>query len=361
MKTAKDQLTNLNFPYPLLIAGPCSAETEDQVMATAHQIMKYVPQATIFRAGIWKPRTRPGSFEGVGAAGLPWLQRVKKETGLLTAVEVANKEHVELSLQADVDIFWIGARSTVSPFIVQEIAETLRGTDKIVFVKNPVSPDLSLWLGAVERLEHEGIKKVLAIHRGFSSYVKTQYRNNPEWQIALDLKQQRPDLPLILDPSHMGGKRELLFDLCQTAYDLSYDGLMIETHITPDNAWSDAEQQVTPEVLATMLNKLEIKNSEVYKKEFQSALLSLRTQIDEIDSQIMVTLANRMKISEKIGDLKLQNNVSILQAERWKEVLKKMKMVASEQGLSEGFVEEIFKAIHQESIEHQVSIKSGKQ
>lgn len=353
MKTSEDRLAALGFSTPLLISGPCSAETEEQVLETAHQLIAHVPQTRVFRAGLWKPRTRPGSFEGIGELGLPWLQRVKEETGMLTAVEVANQKHVELSLQAGIDILWIGARSTVSPFIVQEIADALQGTDTTVLIKNPVSPDLSLWLGALERIENAGIRNIIMVHRGFSSYIKTKYRNNPEWQIALDLQQLRPDLPLLLDPSHMGGKRALLFDLCQTAYDLKYDGLMVESHITPQAAWSDAEQQLTPQALGGMLQRLQQKKPIVDRPEFQTTLTALRTQIDEIDAQLFISLGNRMKIAEKIGRLKQQNQVSIIQTERWKEVLLQMKQVAQEQGLTESFVEEIFKAIHQESIEHQ--------
>lgn len=353
MKTSEERLADLGFSSPLLISGPCSAETEEQLLETAHQLVTHVSQTQVFRAGLWKPRTRPGSFEGIGEVGLPWLQRVKQETGMLTAVEVANQKHVELSLKAGVDILWIGARSTVSPFIVQEIADALQGTDTTVLIKNPVSPDLSLWLGAVERIENAGIRKIMMVHRGFSSYIKTKYRNNPEWQIALNLQQLRPDLPLLLDPSHMGGKRELLFDLCQTAYDLKYDGLMVESHITPHTAWSDAEQQLTPQALGEMLRQLKQKRSVVDQQEFQTTLTALRTQIDEIDAQLFISLGNRMKIAEKIGHLKQLNQVSIIQTERWNEVLQQMKQVAVKQGLNESFVEEIFKAIHQESIEHQ--------
>ena len=230
--------------HPLVIAGPCSAETEEQLLKIAHQLKD--TDTSVLRAGIWKPRTRPGNFEGVGALGLKWLQKAKQETGLLTTTEVANANHVDLALKHDVDILWIGARTTVSPFIVQEIADAVKGTDKIVLVKNPVNPDLALWLGAVERFYTAGITKLGVIHRGFSTYEKTRYRNNPEWQIPIDLQNTFPDLPLILDPSHIAGRRDIIFDLCQTALDLNYDGLMIETHFDPDNAWSDAKQQITP-------------------------------------------------------------------------------------------------------------------
>lgn len=351
-------LQQMQLSHPLIIAGPCSAETETQVLQTAHELKN--TKATVFRAGIWKPRTRPGSFEGVGKKGLPWLQRVKEETGLLTATEVATKTHVELALQADIDILWIGARSTVSPFIVQEIADALEGTDKIVLIKNPVSPDLALWLGAIERFQKANIKNLGVIHRGFSSYIKTKYRNNPEWQIAIDLHHNFPDLPILLDPSHMGGHRDLIFDLSQAALDLNYDGLMIETHITPDQAWSDAAQQVSPEVFINILNRLKTRNPNDSESTFSKEIYRLRAQIDTIDSQMMTTLGKRMKIAEEIGALKQQNNIAILQSKRWNEVLNKMIETGKEAHLSEAFITEIFKAIHQESIEHQHRILTKK-
>lgn len=348
----------MKLRHPLVIAGPCGAETEEQVVETAHRLKN--TKATVFRAGLWKPRTRPGNFEGVGALGLKWMQRVKKETGLLLATEVANKNHVELALNADIDILWIGARSTVSPFIVQEIADALQGTDKTVLVKNPVSPDLALWIGALERLHNAGIKNIGAIHRGFSTYTKTQYRNNPEWQIAIDLQDNFPDLPLLLDPSHIGGRREFIFDLSQTALDLNYDGLMIETHTDPDNALSDAAQQITPENFNQVINALKIRNAEGSEKIFSEKIDNLRTQIDIIDSQMMTALGKRMKIAEEIGRLKQQNNVAILQSKRWKKVLEQMIHEGKEANLSEEFITKIFKAVHQESIEHQYNVKSGK-
>ena len=351
-------LQQMQLSHPLIIAGPCSAETETQVLQTAHELKS--SKATVFRAGIWKPRTRPGSFEGVGKKGLPWLQRVKEETGLLTATEVATKTHVELALQADIDILWIGARSTVSPFIVQEIADALEGTDKIVLIKNPVSPDLALWLGAIERFQKATIKNLGVIHRGFSSYITTKYRNNPEWQIAIDLHHNFPELPILLDPSHMGGHRNLIFDLSQTALDLNYDGLMIETHIAPDQAWSDAAQQVSPEVFIDILNRLKTRNPNDSESVFSKEIYRLRAQIDTIDSQMMTTLGKRMKIAEEIGMLKQQNNIAILQSKRWNEVLNKMIETGKEAHLSEAFITEIFKAIHQESIEHQHRIIAKK-
>ncbi len=350
-------LKNFNLPHPLVIAGPCSAETEAQVLAIAHKLKE--SDATIMRAGIWKPRTRPGSFEGVGEIGLKWMQRAKEETGLLLATEVANKSHVDMALNAGIDVLWIGARSTVSPFIVQEIADALQGTDKIVLVKNPVSPDLSLWMGAIERLQKAGIKNLGVIHRGFSTYLKTKYRNNPEWQIALDFQNYFPELPLILDPSHMGGRRDLIFDLSQSALDLNYDGLMIETHTDPDIAWSDAFQQITPERLIAITQELVIRKKGETAPDFNRKLNNHRTEIDDIDSQILINLGKRMKIAEQIGHLKSENNVAILQKKRWNEVLERMKLIGGDQNLSEEFIAEIFKAIHQESIEHQHKIKKN--
>ena len=259
-KELRGWLDAFQLTHPLVIAGPCSAETEEQMLKIAHQLKN--TDATVMRAGVWKPRTRPGNFEGVGALGLKWLKKAKEETGLLTATEVANAYHVDLALENDVDILWVGARTTVSPFIVQEIADAVRGTDKIILVKNPVNSDLALWLGAVERFYEVGISKLGVIHRGFSTYEKTRYRNNPEWQIPIDLQNKFPDLPLILDPSHIAGRRDIIFDLCQTALDLNYDGLMVETHFDPDNAWSDAEQQITPDTLVEIMKNLKVRKAE---------------------------------------------------------------------------------------------------
>lgn len=346
-----DWLQKLQLKHPLLIAGPCSAETEEQVLKIAYQLKE--SDATILRAGIWKPRTRPGNFEGVGAIGLQWMQQARAETGLKLATEVANKDHVEQALKADIDVLWIGARSTVSPFIVQEIADALQGTDKIVLVKNPVNPDISLWMGAIERLQKANIPNLGAIHRGFSTYLKTKYRNNPEWQLAIDFQNHFPNIPLILDPSHMGGRRDLILDLSQTAMDLNYDGLMIETHTTPDQAWSDAAQQITPQRLLEISSQLSVRNERVNNQDFQIKINKLRKQIDEIDAQILSNLGNRMKIADEIGHLKKVENVTILQKERWNEILKRMKEAGATQNLSENFITELFKAIHQESIEHQ--------
>ena len=350
-KNLRTWLNAMDLNHPLVIAGPCSAESEEQVLKIAHQLKK--TDATLLRAGIWKPRTRPGNFEGVGEIGLKWLKRAKDETGLLIATEVANPKHVELALKNDVDLLWIGARTTVSPFVVQEIAEALKGTDKIVLVKNPVNPDLALWLGAVERLHASNIDKLGVIHRGFSTYEKTCYRNNPEWQIPIDLQNQFPDLPLILDPSHIAGRRDIIFDLCQSALDLNFDGLMIETHHDPDNAWSDAKQQITPKTLDQLTIDLKIRKEEGDAVEYLNNLSNLRTQIDVVDHKLTEILGKRMKIADEIGGLKKKNNVAILQNKRWNEILGKMILEGKEFDLSEEFVLKIYKAIHQESINHQ--------
>ena len=353
-KQLRAWLDDMKLPHPLVIAGPCSAETEDQVLQIAHELKD--TDVNYYRAGIWKPRTRPGNFEGVGAIGLKWLQKVREETGLKTAIEVANKNHVDLALEHDIDMLWIGARSTVSPFIVQEIADALQGTDKVVLIKNPVNPDLSLWLGAVERLHKADIKKLGVIHRGFSTYEKTKYRNIPEWQLAIELQTRFPDLPLINDPSHITGKRDMVFDVSQTALDLNFDGLMIETHCDPDNAWSDAAQQVTPQRLVQIMQDLRIRKEIDEEAEFTSKLNNLRAQIDIIDNQLIETLGKRMKISDSIGGLKKQRNVAVLQTNRWNSILGKMILEGESKGLSEEFVLRMFKAIHQESINHQEKI-----
>jgi chorismate mutase len=311
---------------------------------------------SIYRAGIWKPRTRPGMFEGVGAIGLKWLDKVKKETGLLTATEVANASHVKLALEYDIDVLWIGARSTVSPFIVQEIADALKGTDKIVLVKNPVNPDLALWLGGIERLYSANIKKLGVIHRGFSTYEKSKYRNNPEWQLPIELQNRFPDIPLICDPSHIAGRRDILQDISQTALDLNFDGLMIETHIDPDNAWSDAAQQITPSVLVKMMNDLKIRTLTSEEADYKNQLNTLRTQIDVIDHGLLETLGKRMKVAVSIGELKKKKNVAVLQTKRWNEILGNMILEGEKKGLSEEFVLRMFKAIHQESINNQEKV-----
>ena len=353
-KEMRTWLDDFKLNHPLVIAGPCSAETEDQVLKIAHDLKD--TDVSIYRAGIWKPRTRPGMFEGVGAIGLKWLDKVKKETGLLTATEVANASHVKLALEYDIDVLWIGARSTVSPFIVQEIADALEGTDKIVLVKNPVNPDLALWLGGIERLYSANIKKLGVIHRGFSTYEKSKYRNNPEWQLPIELQNRFPDVPLICDPSHIAGRRDILQDISQTALDLNFDGLMIETHIDPDNAWSDAAQQITPSVLVKMMNDLKIRTLTSEEADYKNQLNTLRTQIDVIDHGLLETLGKRMKVAVSIGELKKKKNVAVLQTKRWNEILGNMILEGEKKGLSEEFVLRMFKAIHQESINNQEKV-----
>ena len=353
-KELRTWLDDFQLNHPLVIAGPCSAETEEQVLKIAHELKN--SDVSIFRAGIWKPRTRPGGFEGVGEIGLKWLQKAKAETGLLMATEVATAAHVKLALEHDIDVLWIGARTTVNPFAVQEIADALQGTDKIVLLKNPVNPDLSLWIGGLERLYNANIKKLGVIHRGFSTYEKTKYRNNPEWQIAIDLQNRFPDLPLICDPSHITGKRDMIQEVSQQALDLNYDGLIIETHIDPDNAWSDAAQQVTPATLKQMFINLRVRKVSDDESEYNQKMAKLRMQIDEFDGKLLEILGNRMKVADKIGLLKKEKNVAILQNQRWNEILGKMILEGEEKGLSNEFVMHLFKAIHQESITHQEKV-----
>lgn len=353
-KSMRNWLDAFRLSHPLVIAGPCSAETEEQVLEIAHALKN--SDVSIFRAGIWKPRTRPGGFEGVGEIGLKWLQRVKVETGLLIGIEVANAQHVKLALAHDVDVVWIGARTTVNPFAVQEIADALQNTDKIVLLKNPVNPDLSLWLGGLERLYNAGIKKLGVIHRGFSTYEKSKYRNIPEWQIAIELQSKFPDLPLICDPSHITGKRDMILEVSQQALDLNYDGLMIETHCNPDKAWSDAAQQVTPDALKQIFIDLKIRKQTDDADDYNQKLSGLRAQIDELDSKLINILAKRMKIADTIGLLKKERNVAVLQSKRWHEILGKMIDEGEQKGLSEEFILKLFKAIHQESISHQEKV-----
>tara|TARA_B100000902_G_C27193035_1_gene854933 strand:- start:12 stop:1094 length:1083 start_codon:yes stop_codon:yes gene_type:complete len=356
-KQLRTWLDDMQLEHPLVIAGPCSAETEAQVLKIAHELKD--SDVNYYRAGIWKPRTRPGNFEGVGALGLKWLQKVKAETGLKTATEVANRAHVELALEHDIDLLWIGARSTVSPFIVQEIADALQGTDKIVLIKNPVNPDLALWLGAVERLKSANIQNLGVIHRGFSTYGKSKYRNNPEWQLAIELQTKFPDLPLINDPSHITGRRDMVFDVSQTALDLNFDGLMIETHTDPDNAWSDAAQQITPETLIQYTKDLKIRKESITEADYNKELQKLRAQIDVADNQLLENLGKRMLVAEAIGQLKKEKNVAVLQSKRWNEILGKMVLEGEQHNLSEEFILKLFKAIHQESINHQKQILNG--
>lgn len=356
-KELRTWLDDMKLDHPLVIAGPCSAETEEQVLKIAHELKD--SDVNYYRAGIWKPRTRPGNFEGVGALGLGWLKKVKEETGMKTCTEVANAAHCKLAIENDVDLLWIGARSTVSPFIMQEIADALAGTDKIVLVKNPVNPDLALWLGGIERLYTAGIKNLGAIHRGFSTYEKTKYRNIPEWQIAIEFQNKFPDLPLINDPSHITGNREMIFDVSQTALDLNFDGLMIETHFDPENAWSDAAQQVTPTKLKQIMQDLKIRKETNTEADYENSLNNLRAQINVVDGQLVDLLGKRMKVADEIGALKKDKNVAVLQSKRWNEILGNMILEGESKGLSEEFVLRMFKAIHQESINHQENIING--
>jgi chorismate mutase len=339
---------------PLVISGPCSAESEEQVMDTARQLK--ANGVGILRAGIWKPRTRPNSFEGVGKDGLPWLKKVKEELGMLTATEVANVNHVFESLKYGIDILWIGARTTANPFAVQEIADALNGVDIPVMIKNPVNPDVELWIGAIERLNQAGIKKIAAIHRGFSTYGKTFYRNDPHWQIPIELKRRIPDLPLITDPSHICGNREMLLEVSQEAMDLDFDGLIIESHCTPDKALSDAAQQITPEVLKDLLGSLVLRKANVDSTVISHTLEDLRIQIDKFDDKLLKVLEMRMQVADKIGSYKKKNNITILQSSRWDQLLNQRIMDGEKKGLSEDFVVKVFRAIHQESINHQTKI-----
>ncbi|MBS1751909.1 MAG: bifunctional 3-deoxy-7-phosphoheptulonate synthase/chorismate mutase type II [Bacteroidetes bacterium] len=343
---------------PIIISGPCSAETETQMLETAQRLAK-TGKVDILRAGIWKPRTRPGSFEGIGTKGLPWLQQAKKLTGLPTTVEVATGKQVEDALHFEVDMLWIGARTTVNPFSVQEVADALRGSDVPVLIKNPINPDLELWTGAVERVAKAGIKKIGLIHRGFSAYGNTEYRNAPMWHLAIEMKLRNPELLMINDPSHICGRRDILMDVAQKAIDLDYDGLMIESHIDPDNAWSDAKQQVTPERLAEMLDAIVWRKEDVNSEAFHAALEKLRQQINHLDDEMMQILGQRMKLAEKIGQYKKENNITILQTSRWNEILERAFVKGEKIGLSKEFVTKYFDAIHMESINHQNKIMNS--
>ncbi|HVY76106.1 MAG TPA: chorismate mutase [Puia sp.] len=343
---------------PLIIAGPCSAETEEQVMETAVQLQQ-TGKIDMMRAGIWKPRTRPGSFEGIGTKGLPWLQRAKKVTGIPVAVEVATAKQVEDALHFDVDVLWIGARTTVNPFSVQEVADALRGADVPVLIKNPINPDLELWIGAVERVAKSGIKQIGLIHRGFSSYGNTEYRNAPMWHLAIEMKRRFPDMLFINDPSHISGRRDILQDVAQTAIDLDFDGLIIESHIDPDKAWSDAKQQVTPERLAELLDGIRWRKEDVASEEYHAALEKLRQQINHLDDELMQILGQRMKISEKIGLYKKENNITILQTNRWNAILERAFRKGDKIGLSREFITKYFDAVHMESINHQNKVMNS--
>jgi len=343
---------------PLIISGPCSAETEEQVIATAQRLAK-TGKVDMLRAGIWKPRTKPGLFEGIGAKGLPWLQQAKKLTGLPTTVEVATGKQVEDALTFDVDVLWIGARTTVNPFSVQEVADALRGVDVPVLIKNPINPDLELWTGAVERVARAGVKQIGLIHRGFSSYGNTEYRNAPMWHLAIEMKRRNPQLMIINDPSHICGRRDILLDVAQKAIDLDYDGLMIESHIDPDNAWSDAKQQVTPERLAEMLDAIIWRKEDSNSEEYHAALEKLRQQINHLDDELMQILGQRMKISEKIGEYKKNNSITILQTNRWNSILERAFQKGDKLGLSKEFIVKYFDAVHMESINHQNKIMNS--
>lgn len=344
------QLPGIAEERPLVIAGPCSAETEEQVMNTAAQLA--AKGIRIFRAGIWKPRTKPGGFEGVGAVGLPWIVRVKKELGMLVSTEVATPKHVEAALEAGIDILWVGARTMANPFAVQELADSLRGTDMPVLIKNPVNPDLELWIGGLERINGAGIKRLAVIHRGFSSYDKRIYRNPPMWHIPIELHRRIPELPILCDPSHIGGARELVAPLCQQAMDLGFDGLIVESHCNPDCAWSDAKQQVTPDVLDFILEKLVIRQL----SQSTESLETLRRQIDEIDNALIEMLTKRMRISREIGQYKREHDMTIVQTGRYTEILDKRGAQGVLCGMSAEFMKSIFEAIHEESVRQQIDV-----
>lgn len=339
------------LPGPLIIAGPCSAETEEQVLTTARALQH--SGISYFRAGIWKPRTHPDSFEGVGEKGLPWLKRVREETGLLPAIEVANSQHVELALKYDIPMLWIGARSSVNPFTVQEIADALRGVDKPVMVKNPINPDLKLWIGAIERVRRAGVKAVYACHRGFNVYGQVQFRNAPLWEIPIDLKRKLPEIPIICDPSHISGKREYIPEVARKALDLGFEGLMIETHPNPGDAWSDPDQQLTPANLLRLLEALSFKSYTFDDDAYRNQLKYLRESIDQVDGHLMRLLKERMDISRQIGHLKQENNVAFYQYNRWNAIIESCRKMAEELGLHEDFVLKLFSLIHLESIDIQ--------
>lgn len=353
MELEKLNLKGVEDKRPLVIAGPCSAETEEQVMDTAKQLAKN--GIKVFRAGVWKPRTKPGGFEGNGVTALPWLQQVKKETGMLVATEVATAKHVEEALKYGVDLLWIGARTTADPFAVQEIADTLKGVDMPILVKNPVNPDLELWIGALQRINNAGIKRLGAIHRGFSTYDKKLYRNLPQWHIPIELHRRIPELPIICDPSHISGRRDLISPLCQQAMDLQFDGLIIESHCDPDHAWSDASQQLTPDVLSLILNNLVIRET----NQTTENLAELRKQIDEIDMDLTEMLAKRMRVAREIGIYKKEHEMAILQTQRYDEIINKRVEAGSAMEMDDEFMKVVFEAIHAESVRQQMKIMEG--
>jgi len=357
-KSAKEVVQAAWKKRPLIISGPCSAETEEQVLETAGRLAK-TGKVDMIRAGIWKPRTRPGSFEGIGTKGLAWMQQARKQTGLPITVEVATGKQVEDALHFDVDVLWIGARTTVNPFSVQEVADALRGVDVPVLIKNPINPDLELWTGAVERVAKAGIKQIGLIHRGFSSYGNTEYRNAPMWHLAIEMKRRSPELMMINDPSHISGRRDILLDVAQKAIDLDFDGLIIESHIDPDKAWSDAKQQVTPERLAELLDSIKWRHETTTEKDFITALEKLREQINHIDDELIQLLSQRMKIADKIGTYKKDNNITILQTNRWNAILEKAFAKGEKLGLSKEFITKYYDAVHMESINHQNKIMNA--
>ena len=344
---------------PFMIAGPCSAESEKQVMETALGLLA-LGKVDVFRAGIWKPRTRPNSFEGVGSKGLPWMKKVKQETGLPLTTEVANAKHVYEALKFGIDMLWIGARTSANPFAVQEIADALKGADVSVLIKNPINPDLDLWIGAMERIHQAGIRKIGMVHRGFSTYEKIKYRNLPQWQIPIELKSRLPEIPLLVDPSHISGDSALVFDVSQKAMDLNFDGLMVETHINPKVAMSDAKQQVTPEELGQIIEQLVLRDPKPHNNSELNILGDLRSKIDWIDDQLLDLFEQRMEIVKHIGEYKKQNNISVLQNSRWEEIIYSSIEKGAKKGLSREFINNAFKAIHQESINHQMEILNDK-
>jgi chorismate mutase len=357
-KSMKEVTQDAWLKRPLIISGPCSAETEEQVMQTAAQLQE-TGKVDIMRAGIWKPRTRPGSFEGIGTKGLPWLQKARELTGIPVAVEVATAKQVEDALHFDVDVLWIGARTTVNPFSVQDVADALRGVDVPVLIKNPINPDLELWIGAVERVAKAGIKQIGLIHRGFSSYGNTEYRNAPMWHLAIEMKRRHPGMLFINDPSHICGRRDILQEVAQTAIDLDFDGLIIESHVDPDKAWSDAKQQITPAKLGEMMSAIRWRREDVASEEYHANLEKLRQQINQLDDELMQIIGERMKISEKIGQYKKDNNITILQTNRWNAILDRAFKKGDKLGLSQEFITKYFDAVHMESINHQNKIMNS--
>jgi chorismate mutase len=348
-----------NGSRPALIAGPCSAETEEQVHLTVEKLA-LTGKVNMIRAGIWKPRTRPNSFEGVGEVGLTWLKNAGVKFNLPVMTEVANAHHVDLALKAGVDALWIGARTTVNPFTVQEIADSLKGLDIPVFIKNPVNPDLQLWIGAIERIINAGISKVAAIHRGFSYHGESVYRNEPMWEIPIKLRAIMPGLPVFCDPSHICGNRDLLALVSQRAMDMGMDGLMIETHPDPDKAWSDAAQQITPLGFDSLINSLEIREEQVLSQELKDRMTELRTKIDGLDSQILDLISARMGVAREIGQYKKEHGITILQLERWMEIVKTRSFRGEKLGLSDEFIEHYLEQLHRESILHQTRVMNGK-